>query len=775
MAKTLPIQLVKIRGDRDIFLKEAGGSDELPSWTSVQEIRTNAVSLANDLNTISDNFNNRTAINSQLPLLIKARLNEHATAKSYRPNIRAILNQNHKHNVIGIAGFRDLLVKIESLGDIEAISNAIASVVDNTSSKDKPIGVAAIENLSVFSCEINEETLSDKIVKVQLVDYRDADLNSRSEQLFSDLVRELGYEVEKIKYADDLFIFKINSPSINAIRQIATMDSVISIKEMPYFELVAAPCPYQAEVDLAKPVEGEDYPIIGILDSGVESSEYLSSWRLGSEDNIAGLENIDISRTHGTMVASVAVYGDILEGKDYTGCGPLKYVSCIVNSDTNGVSIAEDELVMYIQDAIQRHPDVRIWNVSQGSTNEVLDFDFSDFAKALDSIQKNCNVLICKSAGNCSSENGRITYGAESLLALTVGSICNEGTHADDLQEGTHSLFSRIGYGPEGLIKPEIVHYGGNKRTGIKVLTGADIQHTAFGTSFATPRATSLAAHLYNRLGTPTFDPTLIKALIIHNASYPSVVNRAIANHEKMYGFGLPSSIDNMLNNDEDEFTMVWQPDFSGGTDFQVIDFPYPESLTDEDGNLYGIVTVTIVTDPILKSGEGNEYCQTDIDVKLGPIDNVAHYVLGAIGTPKTYRNEDRIKLNNILTEDKYSRRQSELMRERNLILKNHKWQPVKKYQVDLSTMRPAIKDNLINKRRWAMVIKSYTRDATTLELHEDGIVNDIRATIIITIRDPHNKGVVYNEGIRLLNAYNFEHTNIGINNELQILGEVDN
>ena len=775
MAKTLPIQLVKIRGDRDIFLKEAGGSDELPSWTSVQEIRTNAVSLANDLNTISDNFNNRTAINSQLPLLIKARLNEHATAKSYRPNIRAILNQNHKHNVIGIAGFRDLLVKIESLGDIEAISNAIASVVDNTSSKDKPIGVAAIENLSVFSCEINEETLSDKIVKVQLVDYRDADLNSRSEQLFSDLVRELGYEVEKIKYADDLFIFKINSPSINAIRQIATMDSVISIKEMPYFELVAAPCPYQAEVDLAKPVEGEDYPIIGILDSGVESSEYLSSWRLGSEDNIAGLENIDISRTHGTMVASVAVYGDILEGKDYTGCGPLKYVSCIVNSDTNGVSIAEDELVMYIQDAIQRHPDVRIWNVSQGSTNEVLDFDFSDFAKALDSIQKNCNVLICKSAGNCSSENGRITYGAESLLALTVGSICNEGTHADDLQEGTHSPFSRIGYGPEGLIKPEIVHYGGNKRTGIKVLTGADIQHTAFGTSFATPRATSLAAHLYNRLGTPTFDPTLIKALIIHNASYPSVVNRAIANHEKMYGFGLPSSIDNMLNNDEDEFTMVWQPDFSGGTDFQVIDFPYPESLTDEDGNLYGIVTVTIVTDPILKSGEGNEYCQTDIDVKLGPIDNVAHYVLGAIGTPKTYRNEDRIKLNNILTEDKYSRRQSELMRERNLILKNHKWQPVKKYQVDLSTMRPAIKDNLINKRRWAMVIKSYTRDATTLELHEDGIVNDIRATIIITIRDPHNKGVVYNEGIRLLNAYNFEHTNIGINYELQILGEVDN
>ena len=775
MAKNLPIQLVKIRGDQDIFLKEAGGSDDLPSWTSVQEIRTHATNLTNDLNSISNRFNNRTAINSQLPLLIKARLNEHATAKSYRPNIRAILNQNHKHNVIGIAGFRDLLVKIDSLDDIQAIGNAIASVANNTSSKDKPIGVAAIENLSAFTCEINEEVLSDKIIKIQLADYKDVDLNSRSEQLLSDLVHELGYEVEKIKYADDLTIFKINSPSIHAIRRIATMDSVISIKAMPYFELVAAPCPYLAEVDLAKPIAGEDYPVIGILDSGVESSEYLSSWRLGSEDNTAGLENMDISRTHGTMVASVAVYGDILEGKDYTGCGPLKYVSCIVNTDANRISIAEDELVMYIQDAIQRHPDVCIWNMSQGSNNEVSDFDFSDFAKALDSIQKKHNVLICKSAGNCLNENGRITYGAESLLALTVGSICNEGNHAEDLQEGTHSPFSRIGYGPEGLIKPEIVHYGGNKHTGIKVLTGADIQHTAYGTSFATPRVTSLAAHLYSRLGTPTFDPTLIKALIIHNATYPSVVNKTIANHEKMYGFGLPSSIDNMLNNDEDEFTMVWQPNFNAGTDFQVIDFPYPESLTDEDGNLYGIVTVTIVVDPILKSGEGNEYCQTDIDVKLGPVDNVSHYVLGAIGTPKTYRNEDRIKLNNILTDDKYSTRQPELMRERNLILKNHKWQPVKKYQIDLSTMRPAIKSNLQNKRRWAMVIKSFTRDATTLELHEDGVVNDIRATIIITIKDPYNKGVIYNEGIRLLNAFNFEHINIGINNDIQILGEVDN
>ena len=46
---------------------------------------------------------------------------------------------------------------------------------------------------------------------------------------------------------------------------------------------------------------------------------------------------------------------------------------------------------------------------------------------------------------------------------------------------------------------------------------------------------------------------------------------------------------------------------------------------------------------------------------------------------------------------------------------------------------------------------------------------NSIRTTIIITIRDPKHKGVVYNEGIRLLNIHNFEHSNIIIRNDIHL------
>lgn len=201
-----------------------------------------------------------------------------------------------------------------------------------------------------------------------------------------------------------------------------------------------------------------------------------------------------------------------------------------------------------------------------------------------------------------------------------------------------------------------------------------------------------------------------------------------------------------------------------------MIDFPFPNSLIDENGYFYGIVTVTVVTDPVLKGGEGNEYCQTDIDVKIGPIQGVNHVALGAVGIPKTYRNEERIiSLHNILTGDKYSVHQPEMMRERNLIMKNHKWQPVKKYQVDLSTMTDGQKEKIKDDTTWAMTIRSFTRDATMCELQEDGVINSIRTTIIITIRDPKHKGVVYNEGIRLLNIHNFEHSNIIIRNDIHL------
>ena len=112
-------------------------------------------------------------------------------------------------------------------------------------------------------------------------------------------------------------------------------------------------------------------------------------------------------------------------------------------------------------------------------------------------------------------------------------------------------------------------------------------------------------------------------------------------------------------------------------------------------------------------------------------------------------------------------------LRERNLIISQNKYQPVKKYQVDLSTLNPAVKTKMQGKSDWVLRIKSFTRDAAKDEistrLNDDGEIVSIPVTIIITIKDPKGKKIAYDEGIRLLEQNNFEHSDIAIRNNVVI------
>lgn len=343
MENNYPIQLVKIRENQDEYFKEGISDGKLPSWVTKEEIIKHIRQLDSDLEDVSKRFKERPTYNQKLPVLLKAKLNERATAKSYRPNVRSVLNQRNKRNVIGIAAYRDILFKIDNEADLQIIRNIINSIED--AGRERTVGVVAIDKISIYKLEVNADLLQGKLLKVQLVDYQNVELNERSERLLKSLEDRLNCTFERITYAEELIIYKVDKLSTEAIQEIATLDNVLSIKPMPYYELFASPVYEQADIEVARPTEGEEYPVIGILDSGVDtSSVHLSPWRLTEEDNVAGLLDPDINTVHGTMVASVAVYGDMLEKKPYTGCGPLKYVSCIVNTEKNGIRISEDEL-----------------------------------------------------------------------------------------------------------------------------------------------------------------------------------------------------------------------------------------------------------------------------------------------------------------------------------------------------------------------------------------------------------------------------------------------
>lgn len=155
---------------------------------------------------------------------------------------------------------------------------------------------------------------------------------------------------------------------------------------MPYFELTVSPEEFNTKIEVSRPVDGESYPRIGLLDSGVETIPHLAPW-IESEENIAGLEEADIRRLHGTSVASIINYGDALENKVLTGTAPMYIRSCIVNTDDRVIRISEDEMVEHIKTAISNNSDINIWNLSQGSSYEIENDEFSEFAMVLDNIQ----------------------------------------------------------------------------------------------------------------------------------------------------------------------------------------------------------------------------------------------------------------------------------------------------------------------------------------------------------------------------------------------------
>lgn len=769
--RNLPIQFVETRGERDKFLKEGMGDNSLPAWSTDASLVEHAEIMKNTFSDVDRIFDAREE--DGLPILMVATFDKRAAKrKAYRANARSIFDSRNKRNVIGKNSHQGLLVKVDRKEDLQMMRHNITG--DNIS-QDKRCGIAVIENLQLYHPYIEEDVVG-KRAKVKLVDYQDQRLNELANRKMGQVIEQCNVEAHSLDYCPGLNLYVIENVNREIIEALATMDSVISVKKMPYFELTVSPEEFNTEMEVRQPIEGESYPCVGLLDSGVEAIPHLAPW-IESEENIAGLEEDDIRRLHGTAVASIINYGDVLENKVLTGTTPVYIRSCIVNTDDRVIHISEDEMVEHIKTAIANNRDIDIWNLSQGSSYEIENDGFSDFAMALDNIQKENHILICKSAGNIDCrfpDQMRITQGAESLLSLTVGSSAHICVSEDDAPVGGRSYFSRIGPGPGGAVKPELVHAGGNKSIGVNSLSDTGFQSNAYrGTSFSTPRVTALAANLAHRMNRE-FDPLLIKALLIHSAKYHHLTtdnNKVILNE---LGFGIPATLEDILYNNPDEFTMVWKPEIGDGVDMQIQDIPFPTSLVN-DGHFIGEVIVTVVTNPILRKTEKSEYCQSDVKVALQSYDRIDYVIPGAAGTPRTYRNSERlVNPKNILTKDLYK---ASSFRSTNLIERTvicgEEYLAVKNYHVNLEQMRPANRNSYLkDNRRWCLSIEATNRDATMADKLSGLDVGIAEAVVIITIKDPKQTGSVYNECLQALDEHNFVHSDIVIRQNINVVNE---
>jgi hypothetical protein len=113
---------------------------------------------------------------------------------------------------------------------------------------------------------------------------------------------------------------------------------------------------------------------------------------------------------------------------------------------------------------------------------------------------------------------------------------------------------------------------------------------------------------------------------------------------------------------------------------------------------------------------------------------------------------------------------ESDYARERVLLNYGKKYQPVKKYSVNLSEMKDARqRDSLASNRKWYAKIKGTYRDFAETRSKEDGEVLNQDFTLVVTIRDTKGQHQVYNEVSRLLADRNFLHSNIKLREEIRI------
>jgi hypothetical protein len=799
MDKLLPIKFFEKRKIDEMLPEPKMPNDNPPKWLLVDdELNKRAKILSDNIFHVNKKYDEYKQEEHELPMVMATSILEEAIAKSHRDEVEKLLSSDNKSCVIGIDSIIHCEQDAQKKTDLDITNNIeerrVLSIVmsdelfENINKalntiKEHDKLISTITKMEPYVVECDSFNPNNNMYRVRLHDYNDVNRNKLANQLFRNKCKQYGIKIDhETRYTADMFLFRVILDRIDDMHAVQKFDCVYSIEEAT---------PIKAKVELSEaintpdvkyPVPDTQYPLVGVLDSGIANNKYLSPWLTSFHEEYYG-EDLQ-NKKHGSMVASVLEYSDELNGTNYFSSLGVMMMEAIVVPDLEKEDVYPEDLIDNIRDAIERHPEIKIWNMSVGLSEEV-ELTFSEFGMALDNIEDENNVLIIKSAGNSLSffENGtykKVTQMADSVRSLVVGSIAGEKGVYDYADINKPSPFTRCGPGPSYIIKPDIVAYGGNaglfptgevSTTGVRVFDDSGVPTRAAGTSFATPWITRIASEL-DFLIEGDFDPLTIKALMIHNAEYPSGGNLDMDEKRKFMGFGMPPGTNDILYNSENEITLILRDSLQNKQYIEIFDFPFSRSLVGNDGLYHCDISMTVVYSPILRSAQRAEYCQSDIRVAFGTIEKTE---IRDTSQPRIKNPLKGIGVQNFLTNSLYSSsvfKKSEdgsYGNERTLLRYNQKFYPVKKYAIRLDDMTDSNKKKyLTGNRQWFMKVEPFFRDAIMKETAKTGNVLEQEFCIVLTIKDPTGRAPVYNEITQQLIDKRFVFSDVKLRNDIR-------
>ena len=430
-------------------------------------------------------------------------------------------------------------------------------------------------------------------------------------------------------------------------------------------------------------------PTIGVIDTLFDKQVYFSEWVDYYDMVDANISKSAMDYNHGTAVSSIIVDGARLNPWLDDGCGRFRVRHFGVATASNFSSFT---IIKQIKEIIMNNPDIKVWNISLGSNQEINDNFISAEAAVLDQIQYENDVIFVVAGTNKPNDDiVKIGSPADSINSIVVNAVT---------KTGLSTKYARKGLALSFFAKPDISYYGGSVEQYIKVCEPLGEASVA-GTSFAAPWISRKLSYLIDVLG---LNREIAKAMIIDAARDWN--EKPTPEEVALYGHGVvPIRIEDIVQTKEDEIKFLVS-DVSEKWDTYNYHFPIP--LKDDK---YPYVTrATMCYFPMCERTQGVDYTNTELHLKFERIlDN------GKIMTrkgDKQDRDDREGKKNYLLEGDARS--------------EFRKWDNVK-YVAETFSSRSGSKKSYNNKN-WGMEV------TTSNKLNpEDG--NGLRFGVIVTLK----------------------------------------
>lgn len=487
------------------------------------------------------------------------------------------------------------------------------------------------------------------LAKKRKTEIQRTELEMERQTQFETLVNQYGGEfLTSYENFEDCFTIRIKIAGIGLKDIVFNYPYLFEVSEPEETEDVTAANEAGVDgiaIDIIAP--DEDAPKVCVIDSGIQENHALlqpailqtrSYSFVPGDTDVADKVN---NGGHGTRVGSAILYPSGIPS-----AGPYQLPCYIVNMrvlDTNN----DLSLNLYPPDLMQlvctKNPDIKIFNLSVASKFGYRTTHMSSWAAAIDKLMWENDILFVLAAGNMPKNYGypnnpgilhylhytqqsypdfllnkssKIANPAQSCFALTVGSVYL--AKFDDLDKESFggkdgaSVFSRTGPGIWGMIKPDVVEYGGDfvveklkaqpnlslndtvcpELARSTLYGGYGVGRDYVGTSYAAPKVSNIAAALQKNF--PDLSALMYRSLIVQSARWPEFAfNTPALKWLRHFGYGIPN-VGRAIENSPRRITFMAEGNINAiNTDIYTISIPDQIRRPGDDFNILMEITLS--------------------------------------------------------------------------------------------------------------------------------------------------------------------------------------